>query len=734
MRTKSKTGFIHSVIHASGRANQGPWRDCRKAGSGIQFVSRHRGLFEWTRLFGVPRVNSHLARRGARGLISSASFRKMAISMVFLAALGIGLATVPSAHAAGYATTLLYSFASSGGDGTNPAGGALIMDVNGNLYGTTPGGGAYGFGTVFELVNSSGTYSEKVLYSFTNGADGGFPSGGVLIDASGNLYGTTARGGASGLGTVFELLNSSGTYSETVLHSFTGSPDGQIPNGGLVRDTAGNLYGVTYNNSLGAFDNGAVFELVNSSGTYSEKVLYTFTGQGSAGPRGPLIIDASGNLFGNAVCSVQFCTDNGVVFELVNSSGTYSQKVLYRFTGPDGSGPIGSLIMDASGNLFGATSSGGSNNGGTVFELVSSLGTYSETVLYSFLATATDGASPNGSLIRDASGNFYGTTQSGGTGGTGTVFELVNSSGAYTEKVLHSFLDSCVTDGENPQSGLVMDASRNVFGTTSSGGSTGFYGTVFELVPFTGQAATTTTALTSSLNPATAGDPVTLMAAVTPNSNSRFILSGTVTISNGSIVLSTGPLTCFGGSGTQPTTQLMVEDADVLGIGANALTAQFTPDTPAFARSSDTLNQMVNEPGVVLTKGNNTLTGNQTVHGTVNATSLVAGSVDIGGGTPITEYVSLTEGITLPVVDSQSCANFTTAAVTGFTPGVSDTIALGTPPSLLTGLGKEVFLVYQAWETTTTASPTITIQVCNPSGNRYAGGASGTLRVSIFKH
>ena len=659
-------------------------------------------------------------------MISRTSFRYMAISMVFLVALEIGLVAAPPARATGYATTVLYSFGVTPGDGAGPS--PLIMDSNGNLYGASTYGGPSDSGAVFELVKSSGTYTEKLLYSFTGGADGRNPSGGLLIDTAGNLYGTTQFGGASGLGTVFELVNSSGTYTETVLHSFAG-PDGQVPNGGLVRDAAGNLYGTTYNPSFQTFDNGAVFELVNSSGTYTEKVLYSFTGGENAGPQGPLVIDASGNLYGTALNTL-FSGSNGIVFELVNSSGTYTETVLHSFTNaPDGAQPNGGLVIDAAGNLYGTTQNGGvyvaSGGNGTVFELVNSSGTYTETVLHSFANTLTDGGGPYAGLVSDAAGNLYGTTLRGGNQLEGTVFELLKSSGAYSIKLLHSFFFYCDSDGEAPESPLLMDASGNLYGTTTSGGLAG-HGTLFELVSFTGQAATTTTALTSSLNPANAGDSLTLTATVTPSSNPSYVLSGIVTFLNGSLVLGSAPLAC--------NAQLSVEDANTLGIGLNTITAQYTPDTAAFAASSGTLNQTVNEPGAVLTNGNNTFAGNQTVNGIVNATSLVAGSLAVGGGTPIREYASLTQGITLPVLNSLTCAQFTTPVVTGFTPGASDTIALGVPSSLLTGLGGQVFLVYQAWETSTAASPTITIQVCNPSGARYAGGASGTVRVSIFKH
>jgi uncharacterized repeat protein (TIGR03803 family) len=155
------------------------------------------------------------------------------------------------------------------------------MDAAGNLYGTTSSGGAYGYGkggagygTVFELVNSSGSYSEKVLHSFHGSpADGEGPLAGLIINKAGNLYGTTGSGGAHGFGTVFELVNSSGSYSEKVLHSFHGG-DGTLPRAGLIMDAAGNLYGTT--TVGGANSAGTVFELVNSSGTYSEKVLHSF--------------------------------------------------------------------------------------------------------------------------------------------------------------------------------------------------------------------------------------------------------------------------------------------------------------------------------------------------------------------------------------------------------------------------------------------------------------------------
>jgi uncharacterized repeat protein (TIGR03803 family) len=377
--------------------------------------------------------------------------------------------TLATTNGSAQTLTTLYSF-TGGSDGATPFAG-LISDPSGNLYGTTQIDGDAGAGTVFELVNSSGNYTVKVLYSFTGGSDGGYPfAGGLISDSSGNLYGTTQGGGAAGNGTVFELVNSSGNYTEKVLYSFTGGSDGGGPLGGLIADSSGNLYGTT------AAGNGTVFELVNSSGNYTEKVLYSFTG-GSDGrqPFAGLIFDSSGNLYGTTLFGG--AAGNGTVFELVNSSGNYTEKVLYSFTnGSDGGQPAAGLIFDSSGNLYGTTGSGGAAGAGTVFELVNSSGNYTERVLYSF--GGSDGANPVAGLIADASGNLYGTTALGGAAGAGTVFELVNSSGNYTEKVLYSFT-SFTSDGSEPEDGLIADSSGNLYGTTVLGGFGA--GTVFKI-------------------------------------------------------------------------------------------------------------------------------------------------------------------------------------------------------------------------------------------------------------
>jgi hypothetical protein len=469
--------------------------------------------------------------------------------------------------------SVLYSFTGSGGDGANPYAG-LIMDASGNLYGTTGGGG--NGGTVFELVNSSGTYSEIVLYSFTgSGGDGANPAGGLLMDASGNLYGTTVRGGNinancqdGGCGTVFELVNSSGAYRERVLYSFTGSGgDGANPEAGLIMDASGNLYGTT---AAGGY--GTVFELVNSSGTYSEKVLYSFTG-GSDGavPLGGVIMDGSGNLYGT---TEEGGTNGwGAVFELVNSSGNYSETVLWSSTRSGGESPYrAGVIMDTSGNLYGTTGGGG-NGYGTVFELVNSSGNYTENVLYSFTNSGGDGANPEAGLIMDALGNLYSTTFYGGTSGNGTVFELFNSSGTYNE-TLYSFNGPpcCGGDGANPGAGLIMDASGNLYGTTLYGGTYG-YGTVFQL------AGIANVSVSSNINPSTYGQAVTFTTTISSGSGEvrrhstrKRVRSqdatGTVTWSANS---GCGTTTVTSGTATCTTSNL--------GLGSGTITATYSAGT-----------------------------------------------------------------------------------------------------------------------------------------------------------
>jgi uncharacterized repeat protein (TIGR03803 family) len=400
-----------------------------------------------------------------------------------VAALAVIIATGASAQT----EKILHSF-TGGSDGGFPLAG-LIFDSKGNLYGTTQGGGTGGVGscsgcgTVFELSpGAGGTWTETVLYTFGSSSsfsDGALPTSPLIFDGKGNLYSTTQIGGSSPSqqGTVFELSpGSGGTWTEKVLYSFTGGADGGDPFGsGLVFDGSGNLYGTTSFGGLYGF--GAVFELVaGSGGTWTEKVLHSFTGgTDGASPFGStLILDGAGNLYGVTVQGGLH--DYGVVFKLTRGSSSWSEKVLYAFPGgAGGSYPEGNLVFDSTGNLYGEASY-------IIFELTpNSSGPWTEKTLHSF-AGGSDGANPIAGLTFDKAGNLYGTTNTGGAH-RGTVFELTpGTSGTWTEKILHRFSSSS-GDGVFPQFGtLVIDTTGHLYGTTSQGG-TSKNGVVFEVTP-----------------------------------------------------------------------------------------------------------------------------------------------------------------------------------------------------------------------------------------------------------
>ncbi len=323
---------------------------------------------------------------------------------------------------------------------------------------------------VFKLDTAD---QETALYSFTGGADGGFPFAGVIRDSAGNLYGTTYFGGASQWGVVFKL---SAAGQETVLYSFTGRADGGSPEAGVIRDPAGDLYGTTYIGGPGGGNSsyGVVFKL-NIAGQYS--ALYTFPPPADgAFPYAGVIRDSGGNLYGTT--SLGGVANAGVVYE-VHPTGR--QRVLYTFTGgADGSNPQGGVVRDRDGNLYGTTPYGGSG-AGVVYE-VNKAG--EETVLYTFTGGA-DGRIPYAGVIRDKAGNLYGTTTYGGTSGKGVVFKLAppaGPGGAWTETVLYAFTGGA--DGGNPYgSGVVLDRAGNLYGTTTFGPGTYGPGVVYKLSP-----------------------------------------------------------------------------------------------------------------------------------------------------------------------------------------------------------------------------------------------------------
>jgi len=304
-------------------------------------------------------------------------------------------------------------------------------------------------------------YTLSALADF-DGTDGQNPQAGLIADAAGNLYGTASQGGSSGDGTVFEVAHGSGAI--TVLANFDANgSDGTNPNSGLVIDSAGNLYGTTEDG--GADGEGTVFEVAHGGGAAT--TLASFDETNGAGPIGGLVMDAAGNLYGTAEAGG--ANEVGTIFEVARGSGAVT--VLANFDGTNGASPTGGLLADAAGNLYGTTTFGGPADDGAVFEMAAGSG--SITVLASF--NGTNGGSPGSGLIADAAGDLYGTASVGGAADDGTVFEVANGSRSAT--ALASFDES---NGSIPDSGLVMDAAGNLYGTASQGGAAND-GTVFEV-------------------------------------------------------------------------------------------------------------------------------------------------------------------------------------------------------------------------------------------------------------
>jgi uncharacterized repeat protein (TIGR03803 family) len=334
----------------------------------------------------------------------------------------------------------------------------------------------------------------KVLYSFKGGSDGIGPTG-LIFDPAGNLYGTTDVGGGGGCtnegcGIVFQLTTSDGKWSEKVLLRLKGMK-GPFPDAGVIIDAEGNLYG-TASGHFGGY--GIVFKLTpGANGNWSVSVLHAFAG-GNDGqePYSGLVRDAAGKLYGTTVLGGGYgsCYNNlycGTVYELSPprlKGGKWKEKILYRFRGKsDGGFPSASLILDAKGNLYGTTEIGGAYGWGTVFEMThGSNGKWAESVLHSF-GESTDGADPTSAVIFDKVGNLYGTTYGGPGANYGTVFKLTPSSEGWKESLIHVFQGG--SDGGNPLSGVIVDASGSLYGTTS-GELTGGNGTIFELTPRAG--------------------------------------------------------------------------------------------------------------------------------------------------------------------------------------------------------------------------------------------------------
>jgi uncharacterized repeat protein (TIGR03803 family) len=385
-------------------------------------------------------------------------------------------------NATGQQETVLYSFGGSGNDGQMPS--VLTIGASGNIFGTTVAGGTYSAGTVFELQHTTeGGWTEQVLHSFgANGTDGISPTVGLTPDTADNFYGTTESGGAYGEGTVYEIgREANGDWVEKILYSFGGwSGDGTDPQGSVILDSSGNIYGTT--GESGADGHGTVFELTpKAGGGWSETILYSFGNNGDASlPLSGLVFDSSGNLYGTTYSGGS--NNSGAVFELTpTSGGGWAESVLYSFNrnGSHGISPKAALTIDSGGNLYGTTISGGAYGYGTVFELSrNTSGGWTEMILNSF-NNNTDGANPEAAVIFDAYGHLYGVTFEGGPSDSGVAFELGHQAGGnWTERVLYSF------GGENGQfpDGLTLDHAGNLYVATKQGGEYSG-GTVFEFKP-----------------------------------------------------------------------------------------------------------------------------------------------------------------------------------------------------------------------------------------------------------
>lgn len=437
--------------------------------------------------------------------------RFLRVATAALIVVTVALILVSSVGAASNYKTL-YAF-KGGADGSLPYA-SLIFDTAGNLYGTAVNGGAYGYGVVFKLSpNADGKWTESVIYSFSGGTDGSHPGAALLWAPDGNLYGTTRTGGTgsctfqgnSGCGTAFKLMpNPDGTWSETVTYSFTGVPDGFVPSfGGLMLDESGNLYGGTHYGGRTSTNCpsgcGTVFRLApNLDGTWTESVLYEFNEANGWNPFGSLLFH-NGNIYGVTSNGGGDHGPNcpnypgcGAVFELTpNADGSWKLKNLHRFSGQlngDGGISYGGLTLGPGGVLYGTTGWGAPPGVGGLFtETPRTDGSWRYQWSYSF-QNGAGAAIPWGTLITDHGGNLYGVTLEGGGSlgcvvnyayGCGTVFKLMRTKNGWRDKVLHNFWNH---PGAYPRSGVILDASGNLYGTTSGDGKTTF-GSVYQIIP-----------------------------------------------------------------------------------------------------------------------------------------------------------------------------------------------------------------------------------------------------------
>ena len=399
--------------------------------------------------------------------------RSKPTALAWSLALGItvALTILVSQPAPAQTYSVLHSFTGDA-DGAYPMAG-LTIDAAGNLYGTAyfggyEGSGCTACGTVFKLSRKGSGWIFDSLHNFQDAPDGRGPCGRLTFGPDGTLYGATSWGGVNGGGSAFNIkpqaracLTALCPWTLTVIHSFAGV-NGEVPYGDVAFDAAGNLYGTTTEGGRG---NGNAYELSPSNGSWTETNLNIF--QDGSTPYSGVILDHAGNVYGTS-----YYADSGFIYELSPPGWQFQQ--LHRFDGGDGFDPLGGLIFDSDGNLYGGTLLGGSHDYGTIYELSPSNGGWTLTTLYNFTqGNSNTGGGPWSSLIMDAAGDLYGTTYSGGIYGYGSVFKLTHSSGGWTYTSLHDFCTGgypCA-DGAYPYSNVVFDKKGNLYGTASKGGA-----------------------------------------------------------------------------------------------------------------------------------------------------------------------------------------------------------------------------------------------------------------------
>ena len=400
--------------------------------------------------------------------ISPTATTALALAIVF----ALTVVLTQSAHAQTYKVIHDFTDGAAGGVGLTP-------DRAGNLYGVTWAGGA-GHGTVFKLRDSGSGWVFTTLYSFAGGDDGDTPWGRVALAQDGTLYGTTAYGGQNGEGTVFHLTPAPTAlarvpWNKTVIHHFTGS-DGAMPLADLTFDSSGNIYGTTFYG--GNTGNGVVYKLTPSGGDWTDTVLYSAQNNGDGSlALGGVVFDKSGNLY--SVFALGGPYGYGAVFQLSPSGSGWTEHTVHGFTGgSDGGQPMGGLILDFSGNLYGETFGGGSGGGGTMFEISPAGDGWTFNTLYGL--SGVYGGGPAEKPNMDAGGSLYDTTFGDGVYGYGSVFKLTPSSGGWTYTSLHDF--AAGSDGASPSCTPVFDAHGNLYGTTRGGGAYG-NGVIWEVTP-----------------------------------------------------------------------------------------------------------------------------------------------------------------------------------------------------------------------------------------------------------